>query len=159
MTRRHWLLLAFAAMCPVLLAREFRLFEPIPTPQKQPKGRTPVKEIQPVETEAVKQAVRDLVAAWNTPEIGDKLGGQFYDKERLLDSFAERVPRDADLRVLGIRNVQVMQQYMQSNPNGGAARTSIVSVAALTQIEFNHPTDGFQRIEGVNELIFEVTPE
>ncbi|MBI2192173.1 MAG: hypothetical protein HYU36_09325 [Planctomycetes bacterium] len=142
-------------------AREFRDLRPIPTRQKLPEGALPVEEPVSVEPETLKNAVKELAASWNSPDFEAKLSSQFYDKQRLLDSMSEKVPRDAQVRILGVGNIQVIQQYRQPEPGGGPGEilVSTVTVTAQTQIEFNDPSRGFQRINGTNQLILQVEAE
>jgi len=157
MLQKLALTLSLVCFWPLAQAGEFRQLQPIPTPQKLPKGAAPVQEPQAVDGAGVKKAVNDLMKAWNTSELASKLGDQFFDKQRLLESMSEKVPRDANVRVLGIQNVQVLQQYLEPGADGkGRTLVSRVSATAQTQIEYRDPQRGFQRVDGVNELIFEV---
>lgn len=143
----------------VTLAREFRQFDTIATPKRLPKGTTPVAKPKPVKPQVMKDAVKDLMSSWNQGDFDQKLGDALYDKQRLLDSISEKVPRDAKVRVLGAQNIQTLQQYVQPAKNGTSAVVSRVSVTARTQIEYHDPKKGFQRIDGKNEYIFEVRVE
>ncbi len=140
-----------------LYATEFRTFRPIPTPVVAvPEGARVVQKLQPVSMETVEKAVKTLFSTWNTPEMGKFISDSFYDKYRLLDSMQTLPARDAKIRLLSINNVQVLNQYVQPVDENLYNRISTVSVNARTQIEFNDPVKGFQRLEGTNEYILEI---
>jgi hypothetical protein len=115
-----------------------------------------VAAIRPVERDRVEAAVRQLAQAWNTPALPAYLAPNFYGKERLLDTLASSVPKDARLRVLSIQGVQTLAQYVQAR-DGGEVMVSRVSVTARTQVEFNDPKAGLKRLDGTNEFILQVT--
>lgn len=142
-------------------AREFRSLRPIRAKVAVPEGAAPVAEIQPPDRTALQGAVKELMGSWNSGELNEKLGQEFYDKDRLLDSIGENVPRDARIDVLGIQNVQVLGQYQQESQDGRPVDilTSTVSATVRTQIEFNDPQRGFQRVDGTNEYILRITEE
>lgn len=138
------------------LASEFRLIRPIPTPKAPPEKAVPVEKIRPVDREVVEGAVRELIQAWNNKNIEGVVGEEFYDKSRLSDAMDEKVPRDAELRILSIQGIQTLNQYTEVDPSGARWTVSTVSATVRTQLEFNDPDSGFQRREGTNEYIFMV---
>jgi hypothetical protein len=144
-----------------LWAREFRALAPIPRPDKLPEGAVAIQTTSAVNVKTVETAVKNLASAWNSQALDSMLDDRFYDKQRLIDSLVEKAPRDAQLQILGIQNVQVLQQFVQpaEADRSGAVRVSRVSATVRTQIEFNDPAKGFQRIQGVNEFILEVREE
>ncbi len=81
------------------------------------------------------------------------LATNFYDKSRLLDALNTNYPRDAKLRILAVQGVQTLAQYVQAGAGGVEQLVSRVSVTARTQVEFNDPRTGAQRLEGTNEYI------
>ena len=147
------------ALCNLAQAREFRQFNAIATPKSLPKDVTPVEKPKPVDPKLMRDAVKDLMSSWNQSGLDQKLGDALYDKQRLLDSIDEKVPRDAKVRVLGVQNTQTLQQYAEPTKNGSSAVVSRVSVTAQTQIEYHDRAKGFRRVDGVNEYIFEVRVE
>lgn len=132
-------------------AREFRLIQAIPAPARLPEGASAVSNIKPVNNKIIEAVVRKLAASWNTQDLEKYLGKDFYDKQRLSDNINTFIQRDGKLNVLGIQGQQTLQQYEQDGK-----LVSRVSVIVNTQIEFNHPTAGFQRFPGRTELVFKV---
>ena len=135
-------------------ASEFRSIHPIPTPAPD---RPDTGGFAPVNPRVIHDAVQGVMRAWNTPELRDWLGDEYYDRSRVLDAIDTRVPRDARLRVLAIESIQTLKQSTTSGVGGQKpVRRSLVAVIARTVLEFNDPVSGFERREGENEYIFEV---
>lgn len=152
------LALAFAAFAAT--AQEARTLNPIARPpaggaaSATPPGSGAFRPVSPA---IVRAAVERLVKSWNTPDLGPLLSERFPDKARLLDALASGVPRDARLGLLAIQGMQVLDQRFAPSANGIELEvTSRVSVTFRTQVEFNDPSSGFQRREGVNEAILTV---
>lgn len=169
-SRRYFLpltlLLIAASFC--LQARTFRQFQEIARPDSQaqlepPPGYEQVEEVDPVEPDQVREAVGELVAAWNdgSAELDGMLSPDFYDRQRLLNSRVDvdKVPFDAEVNVLGISNIQTLNQFKSVSASGNEQRLSYVSADVRTQILFDSPSDGFQRIEGTNQYLLEITQE
>jgi len=109
-------------------------------------GLSPAAEVTPVSARAVRDAVTRITATWNTADLERHLGEGFFDRTRLVDTLREVVPRDARLRVLSVRNVQTLAQYVESGRNPSVAtRVSTVRATVVTQLEFNDPREGFVR--------------
>ncbi|MCG8324532.1 MAG: hypothetical protein MI673_03370 [Thiotrichales bacterium] len=143
-------------------AHQFRSLQPIASPTDQQQAVDDhglnVEQIEPIERGVVENMVSDIISKWNTPEMAGTLADTFFDKDRLLDSVDNIVPRDAKLRLQSIRGVQTVQQYIEPGQAGERGqRVSIVSVTVQTQLEFNDPTQGFVRRSGTNELILKVS--
>lgn len=150
--------LLFLALCCVgATAQQMRKLEPIPTPEISPSGSTPAEIISPVSARSAEKAAMAIVEAWNDRELGGVLSDDFNDRQRLLDSMDEDVPLDASVRVLSFRSPQTLQQFMGKTDDGAPQITSIVSVTAQTQIEFNDPERGRRHLRGNNNLILKVT--
>lgn len=139
-------------------AQEFRALQPIRTPaSRPPEGAVRVSPPVPVPRERVEAAVRQVMAAWNTPELTRHLGASFPEKSRLADAVASQVPRDAQLRILSVQGVQLLDQH-DLPPDAGRRfrlRVSLVSVTVRTQVEFNDAA-GFQALDGTNDYVIEV---
>jgi hypothetical protein len=156
-------LLVFVSILPSLAhAQEARRLNRIPRPEATatpalPPGARAVTSIRPVSAARVEAVVREIASAWNTPRLGPLLSANFYDRSRLLDALQTKVPRDARLRVLGIQGVQTLSQYLQKGTAGKEQLVSRVSVTVQTQVEYNDPKAGFQRLEGTNEYILLIT--
>lgn len=135
-------------------AREFRVINAIPAPARLPDGAQAVEKVTPIDRKLIEGTVRKLAAAWNTQDLAKFLGEDFYDKNRLSDNINTFIQRDGKLSILGIQGQQTLQQFEQDGK-----LVSRVSVIVNTQIEFNHPTAGFQRFPGRTELVFKVKQE
>jgi hypothetical protein len=149
----------FVSFLPVY-ATDFRPFNPITSPNaKLPSGAMTVAKPMPVDVREVEKAVEKIMGSWNTPDMDNKLAGEFYNKDRLMDTVATGVPKDAKLRLLSVQGVQTLNQHIRKNDSGESLLVSMVSAIARTQVEYNDPTRGFQRLEGMNEYILKVTSE
>ncbi len=137
-------------------AGEFRSIRPIPV--RAPQAEATAGPIRPVPRPVVVKALKQVLSAWNTPRLREKLSERFYDAERVADAVDSVVPRDASIRLLGVRDVQTYEQKVITDPQRGNRRyrVSTVSVVAETQVEFNDPRQGFRRLRGVNEYLLEV---
>ena len=140
-------------------AQEFRKINPIPRPGKGAGRSIAPSEYYPISRDQMKKKMKEIFSQWNNGDLSKYLADDFYDKTRLLDNMYEKVPRDARIRVMSIRETQLMNQQVLFSPNGTKRIVSTVSVTATTQIEFNDPQRGFRRLEGENEYILRVTEE
>lgn len=140
-----------------LIAQEFRQLNRIPQPQaaRLPPGARSMNV--PIADGVVRMALDRVVTAWNTATLRDYLADNFPDRSRLADTLLATAPRDARLRILSVQGVQTLTQYVTPGRDRRDVLFSRVSVTARTQIEFNDPVRGFQRIEGTNEFILLLT--
>lgn len=144
---------------PTLMAQESRTLNPIARPRPAapaavPAPRPAQRAAGGISREAVHAAAERLVKAWNTPELRDQLSDRFFDKTRLIDALATKVPRDARLTLLGVQGMQLLGEEIKPHANGLESDViSKVSVTLRTVLEFNDPATGFQRREGTNEAI------
>ena len=60
---------------------------------------------QRMELHALQEAVHRIYAAYNTPDFRQYLSERFYDPERLVEAIAEKVPREAVLRLISIASI------------------------------------------------------
>lgn len=138
---------------------EFRGRRSIPTPKADPIGAIPVETIRPVDPAAVERGVRRLFDAYrpNTGELEKMLGEELVDRSRLLGTLSERLPRDAKLKLLSLQSVQTLNQYIEPDPTGGGnLLVSTVAATVRSELEFNDPVAGFQRLEGTTELLLRI---
>ncbi|MBI9087066.1 MAG: hypothetical protein JEZ11_25960 [Desulfobacterales bacterium] len=145
------------------IAAEFRAFRKIATPaaSARPEGARAVEAIVPVDKQAVEAAIREVFTSWNSPGMTGSLSGNFYDAGRLGNS-AQSIPKDARIDVLSVSGIQTIGQYIQppeTGSNDPAMLVSEVSITVRTQIVYNDLDQGYQRIEGTNEYIVEVSRE
>jgi len=144
-------------------AQEMRQYNRIPTQSTDtkamgfaiPAGAREAATKHAVDTAIVEAAVRELAAAWNTPALRALLANSFPQKDQLVDTLA-RVPRDARLRVVAVQAVNTLNQWEESLGDGRWQPVSRVSATVRTQIEYNDPRTGFQRLDGTNELVLVV---
>jgi hypothetical protein len=152
-------LLILVSMFMQTYAQECRRIQPIKSPAvvETPlaEGVRPVKEQVPVDRQTVEKTMQKIAESWNTPEMSKKLADSFYEKDRLMDSINGNVPVDAQLRLLSVGSYRIMNQGIKQDP-GGDLLISRVSVIAKTQIEYNNPTNGFQRRQGEQEYIIKI---
>ncbi|MBF0609868.1 MAG: hypothetical protein G8345_14090 [Magnetococcales bacterium] len=137
-------------------AGQFRSFVAIAAPEENPAGFTRPAKPRSLPRPLVEKVVKNVMDSWNTGQMDHYLSESFQDKSRLLDAMVEHVPKDAKIRVMSIRGVQLLDQVERANSDG-LTTIHTVSVAVRTQVEFNHPTNGQQRLDGNNEMILRIT--
>ncbi len=149
--------LAVASLFPGMIgAQEMRAVNPIATPAPLPPGAERVAAPKPLDAGTVRSNVEEFTAKWNAGDLGGVISDNFYEKSRFQDSMLSNVPRDARLKVEGMGSVQTFQQVVVDDPAGGRMRVTTGSVTVKTQIELNDPKQGFVRVPGTNEFIFEM---
>lgn len=138
-------------------AASFRSIQPIASAGPAPAGMIALPKPVPLERTLIEATARRFAEAWNTPAMEAFIDPTFWDRGRLLDNLLIRAPRDASLRLVAIGPSQTLVQWVKREESGDYLLVSEVSVVVDTQIEYNHPSEGFKRIAGGNELIFEIT--
>ncbi len=137
-------------------ASEFRRIRPIPAPSKKgPEVIKPLKKFIPLNREVVENAMKKIVNFWSRNDLQKVLGKEFYDRERLQDAMNSKVPRDARLDILSIQGIQTLGQEIVKGEKGEMV-VSTVSVTARTEVLYNDPQKGLQRLEGTNEYIIRI---
>lgn len=156
-------------MIPVMpaQARSFRDMDPILQPEEiliQQQGRTPVdpeiaQALPPLDTALVPEAIRDLAENWNSGRLGQHLDPSFYNRERLLEAITTTAPRDAKLKIINIRDIRPLdvRVFNHAKRPGFIERVALVSATVDTQIEFNSPRTGWQRLPGTSEFLLQVS--
>ncbi len=138
-------------------AAEFRILRPIPTPlRKLTKAGISTGKMPPVSKKVVEAGVKALFTNWNTSKIFNFLSKDFYDSSRLMDEMQIFPAKDAKVRLLSIKDFQVIDEQFKAVDETHFYRISTVSVKAETQIEYTDPAKGFVRLEGENEYIIRV---
>jgi len=141
-------------------SQEVRRIQPIKSPvaAEEPlaEGVIPLKETIPVDRKTVEKTMQAIANSWNSPDMAKMLAKGFYEKDRLMDSMNANAPVDARLRLLSVGSYRILNQGIKPDP-GGDFLISRVSVTAKTQIEYNDPTNGFQRRQGEQEYIIKIT--
>ncbi|PIR00326.1 MAG: hypothetical protein COV66_07535 [Nitrospinae bacterium CG11_big_fil_rev_8_21_14_0_20_45_15] len=139
-------------------AFEFRSFTSISKPMKVPEGATRPDKLEPLDPQIIKQAVYDLAKAWNGQGFSELIDPDFANAEQLLLVITNDVPRNARLEVLSVQSLSTLDQFIKKVEDG-EDRTSTVTATVRMQIVFNDPVNGFQRLEGTNELLFRIEEE
>jgi len=140
--------------------QEARIFKPIATPKKADEGEKKVSSPVLIPEQKINSLVKAMFNSWRRGGDFEKyLSDDFYNKDTLVDAMNYKVPVDAKIRVLSIRNTRVLEQYAKPLPNGHIEVTSTASVTADTQIEFNDVTRGLRKLDGENEYILEIIGE
>lgn len=115
-------------------------------------------QLPAVDIDAVNDLISQALANWNTPGMGDWLGNEFYNRQRLLNTMDQNIPRDASLRIKAIQGLRVFdQRFIAPSTQGQISRVSTVIANVQTQIEFNDPTQGFVRLDGNSEMTFSLS--
>ena len=96
----------------------------------------------------VKQALEQVLSAWNSGGLQDYLATDFYDGRRLSENLAQRIPQNAKLKLMQLEGYQIIKDEVVSTQNHEHARAWLTSVDAVTQIEFNDPLAGFVQLRG-----------
>lgn len=138
-------------------ARRFRDFQAISRPEAAPRGFTTVEQPLRLPRALVEATVRDVFAAWSDGRLREKLSDRFADAERLIQQIAISAPQDARIRLLGLQSINELGQFRGDATTGTDLVLSRVAVVARTALEFDDPTNGFQRLEGTHEYIFTIT--
>jgi hypothetical protein len=159
MVRYKIILIIFLFVALPLYASEFRRVKRIAKPGPLPEGAIEVKQVTQLPRQVVIEAVEKVTAAWNTTGMGNMLDDNFYDKSQFQESMAsgEKVPYDAKLSILGIESIQTVNQHIEKGKDGTKLIVSTITVTVRTQIEFNDPTHGYQRLSGTNDLVMNIT--
>ena len=144
--------------------RGFRRLNQISSPakaKKMPNGAKAVKKTIAIPRQVLRKAVMDVMSSWNKQDFETALDDTLYDKRRLLDSMDRKAPADARIRVIATRGIQILQQYITpaDSAHGKPVLTSVVKATVRSQIEYNDPQKGFQRIDGTNDYILRLTME
>lgn len=149
------LVLAVLLMIPQAQAAEFRGLKPLAAPARQGSPAVPAPLL---DRTIVAGAVDSLARRWNGRQLGDALDESFYDRLRLLDAVGDRsrVPSDAALRVLSVQGVQPLDHQVTQSASGEPLLVGTISATLSTQVEFEDPTHGFLRVDGINEVILEI---
>ncbi|MBC8412871.1 hypothetical protein H8E50_04270 [bacterium] len=114
-------------------------------------------ELPPLDEQEARTAIISISEAWNSGGLGEYLDESFYNKDRLLDTISSDIPQDAVLRVLNVRNIKMLNNSVaQGEEQGTIIRTSQVSAVVETQVEFNDPKTGFQRLPGTLEMVLKI---
>ena len=138
-------------------AQTFRSFQAIPVPDAATRQAILLRGgvaagIRQVPRDVVEEAVHRIYASYNTPDFRQYLSERFYDPERLVEAIAEKVPREAVLRLISINSIQTVSQQPAKDEAGRETIESLVLVVVRAQMEFSS-AQGFQRREGESELV------
>lgn len=142
----------------LIQSAEFRNFTQILSPATLPNGAKHIDNIKNVSRAFVEQELEKIFSKFNSPDLADHLSENFVDKERLVDTIATVLPRDAELKLINVASVQTLSQFEMKNPaDGKMYRMSKVAVIARQRLEFNDPATGFNSPEATGEFILNVS--
>lgn len=139
-------------------AREFREKRQIKTPlnieqfQKSDEGATPVQQPVKLDDALIRSAIESLFNSWGTSDVDRYLSDKFPNRNQLLNAFNSHVPVDARIEIRGIRAIRVLAQHNNADSN----LVSIVSAEVETDVRYQDPTLGLQRLRGTGEYVFEL---
>jgi hypothetical protein len=136
--------------------QEMRTINSIPTPSKLKKEGQIVQQPIPLDNEKVRTKVEGVFNNWNNGDIGGSLSDAFYDKSRFQNAMQTNIPKDSRLKIQGMGSVQTLEQRIVNNSDGSQRRITLGSVTVNSQLEFNDPQNGFVRVPGTNEILFEM---
>lgn len=138
---------------------EFRSRIQIRTPEAAPPGAVSVSSFRPVNRAMVEEGLRKIFAAYgaNPAKLGPMLASRFQDKSRLLDSMNINLPRDVKLNLLALEAVNTLRQHVVPGaPGAPGTLVSMVNATARTQLVYNDPKLGYQRLEGSADYLLRV---
>ena len=146
--------------------QEFRSFDSFATPYDTSKqidvtqeGYQAVSAVKRVPQDVTEKVVRELFAAWNTPQLPRKLSKDFPNKTRILDSINTSVPKYLELQILSIQNARTVEQYVRPHPSGDGSYQllSKVAVSVRSQVaDSAGAVRNFQRTEGTSEYLISI---
>jgi hypothetical protein len=147
-------------------ARGFRSADRIMTPELLAVGEDgaalsdlvgePLSGPVPIPRLHVEQAMEQVLANWGDTQFRRALSDDFVDGDRLADTATLLVPRDAQVRVLGISNIDTLDQVLRRDegPDDGDLLVSRITLTAQTQVEFVDRTTGaFRLLRGTNDYV------
>lgn len=103
----------------------------------------PAETVIPIKKNKVKKLMRKLARSWNSSDLASYLSNEFIDKNRLLDTIRESVPRDGKLRILSVRGVEILKQFIKpASEDTEGYRFSLVNAKVKTQVEYNDANQG-----------------
>lgn len=108
---------------------------------------TPVK----LDDQLIRASIQSVFDNWGTAEIAKYLGDKFPNRSQLLAAFDRHVPYDARLEVRGIRAIRTLDQRSKDGN-----LISIVTADVETEVFYQDPSLGAQRLRGTSEYVFEI---
>mgnify|MGYP002632452389 CR=1 FL=1 len=121
-----------------------------------PSFKVTKQQFAPIDRRQIETMVRKTLEKWNTPEFPATLNELFPDKDKVVETQNQYIPKDARLRVLSFQSVQTLSQNLEGTPGGDGFLVSKISVTVKTQMEYSSASLGFKKFEGRNELILNV---
>ncbi len=138
-------------------AREFRERRQIKTKLNAEKftdvadGSTKIDTPLKLDDQLVRSAIQSVFDNWGTAEISKYLGDKFPNRNQLINALERHVPYDARLEVRGIRAIRTLGQRSK---DGNVI--SVVAADVETEVFYQDPTLGVQRLRGTSEYVFEL---
>ncbi|SEO89584.1 hypothetical protein [Aquisalimonas asiatica] len=101
-----------------------------------------------VERQQLEDWLQALAASWNTPRLSDYLDPDLPDRQRLLGAIEDQVPPDAELRVLSVGPVRVLDE-----DRAPGMITRVVRVSVRLQVQGSADNGGLERRESRQNLV------
>jgi len=141
-------------------AKQFRQIVPVLIPDEMGKeellNQLHYAQLPVFDRNNITEAVAQITAAWAVEELGDWLSKDFINRQQLLATLTLDVPRDARIRIMGLRGQRVVSQQISTVEKGILRKTKAIALVR-TQIEFTDPSHGFQRLTGELEFMLQFT--
>lgn len=141
-------------------ARDFRSMTKIPV---APKGslmgdQLPRQQFKPLDRGLIEQHIRKILAHWNQADFDQYLAKGFQDKDKLIYTITQSVPRDARLRLLAVKGLSTLSQRRIAGKGKASQRLQSTVVATVDlQLEFNDPFQGQIRLPHSSQFYLQVT--
>lgn len=100
------------------------------------------------ERQQLEDWLQALVASWNTPRLSDYLDPDLPDRQRLLGAIEDQVPPDAELRILSVGPVRVLDEE-----RAPGVITRVVRVSVRLQVQASAENGGLERRESRQDLV------
>lgn len=114
-----------------------------PIGEQDDMGSLPTAERQQLE-----DWLQALAASWNTPRLSDYLDPDLPDRQRLLGAIEDQVPPDAELRILSVGPVRVLDEE-----RAPGVITRVVRVSVRLQVQASAENGGLERRESRQDLV------
>lgn len=102
--------------------------------------------------EQLEDWLRELAASWNSARLSDYLDPDLPDRQRLLGAIEDQVPPDAELRILSVGPVRVLDEE-----RAPGMITRVVRASVRLQVQGTADDSGLERRESRQDLVIRWT--
>ena len=96
------------------------------------------EKIVPVKKNHVEKIIKKLAKDWKTRRLSEYLAEDFFEKERLLDTLRASTSLAPKLRILAIRDLETISQFVKPvSIERAGYRFSLMVAKIKTQVEYN----------------------